>query len=101
MAEPWRVVRIYSNGCEVCPRIMAGQKVIAEVYGAPYLGFTDTLPNAYRMAASLELAEALDALLCRIAVNGHDVGIISDGYTIRAINKALAVIAKATGEKSA
>jgi hypothetical protein len=63
MAEPWRVVRIYSNGCEVCPRIMAGQKVIAEVHGAPHLGFTDTLPNAYRMAASLELLVALESLL--------------------------------------
>jgi hypothetical protein len=98
MPEPWRVERIYSNDCEVCPRIMEGRKIVAEVHGAPYLGFTETLPRAYLLAAAPELLDTLDLLLCLISVNGPDVGIISDPHTIRTIHKARAAIAKATKE---
>ncbi len=55
--------------------------------------------NARLIAAAPDLLNALDSLLCRIAVNGDDVGIISDAYTIRAIQKAFAAVAKATAEE--
>jgi hypothetical protein len=63
MPEPWRVERVYSNGCEVCPRIMAGREIVAEVCGAPHIGFVDTLPRAHLMAATQELFEACQRFL--------------------------------------
>lgn len=34
----YRVERRFSNGCEVCPQIWRGDKWIADIPGAPYLG---------------------------------------------------------------
>lgn len=94
MAESWRVRRVYSNGCEVCPRVVAGDKVIAEVWGAPYIGFTDTLAKAYLIAAAPELLEA-----CRMFVawdeNEHSTE--AEASALRRVTAA--AIAKATAEE--
>jgi hypothetical protein len=56
------VVPMHSNGCEVCPRILADGRWVADVTGAPYLGFSDTLPNARLIAAAPELMAALESV---------------------------------------
>ena len=49
---PWRSERRYSNGCEIVPRIHCAPTKerecgwIADLVGAPYLGYESTLTNA-------------------------------------------------------
>ena len=68
---PWTVNRRWSNGCEIIPLIHCAKSEsrpcgwIAELPGAPYLGYEDTLPNAEFIAAAREdvprLLDDLDA----------------------------------------
>jgi hypothetical protein len=96
MPEPWRVERVYSNGCEVCPRIMAGREIVAEVCGEPHIGFVDTLPRAHLIAATQELFEA-----CRMFI-AWDENAHSTEADASAVRRAMAVaIAKATQETPA
>lgn len=61
---PWVIERRWSNGCEICPYIVApDHEWIAEVTGAPHLGFATTLPNARLLAAAPKLFQALTSLL--------------------------------------
>jgi len=54
----WDVKRQYSNECEDVPLIVCepgadrGCGVIGEMWGAPYLGYKSTLPNASFIAAT-------------------------------------------------
>lgn len=59
---PYHVRRVWSNGCEVCPEIWAGDEWVATVVGAPYLGHERTLPTAELLAAAPELLEALETM---------------------------------------
>lgn len=51
-AGPWLVQRRYSNECEIVPRITCEPSAerkcgwIADMVGAPYLGYADTIANA-------------------------------------------------------
>ncbi|HEX3125605.1 MAG TPA: hypothetical protein VHQ21_20055, partial [Rhodanobacteraceae bacterium] len=60
---PWEVVKNFSNGCESCPTVNSGVKIIADCHGAPYLGFTQTNPNARLIAAAPRMAAMLESLL--------------------------------------
>lgn len=63
---PWEVLRRFSNGCEIVPRITCaadsdrGCGWIADLVGAPYLGHESTLPNAHLIAAAPELLAACE-----------------------------------------
>ena len=62
---PWEVERRWSNGCEICPIIASKSKWIADVVGAPHLGFSDTIDNARLIAAAPDLVEACEAIIAR------------------------------------
>lgn len=102
MPEPWRVKRVHSNGHEMCPRILAGRDVVAQVWGPMYLGFAEALSRAYLLAAAPELLETCRE--CLVALNdyrnwrGTKEPEIEDSALIRQLE---AVIAKATQEAPA
>ena len=64
-SAPWRSERRFSNGCEVCPRIHCTPSKdreygwIADVIGAPYLGYESTLANAEFIALARNAFAAL------------------------------------------
>lgn len=65
---PWRTERRYSNGCEIIPRIKCTPDSnrecgwIADLIGAPYLGYESTLVNAEFIALA---RNAFDVMLRR------------------------------------
>lgn len=86
---PWHAEPRYSNGCEVCPRIVGQDRWIADVIGAPYLGHKDTHPNAaYIVAACNALPQLLadverleaEAAICRRVANQEFWVWQGDGY---------------------
>lgn len=62
-----RVERRWSNGCEICPRLFEGDTWIAEVVGAPHLGF-DSVQKAEEIALRVNLHDELVAA-CKSAHN--------------------------------
>src|SRR4051794_40589883 len=98
MAEPtpgpYQVERLYSNGCEVCPRVVAGKTIIAEAWGAPYIGFENTLSNARLLAASWNLLKA-----CERFVADWSDDRVYQSIPHTTIEQARAAIAEATAEE--
>jgi hypothetical protein len=58
-AGPYRLKRVYSNGCEVCPEIWLGHKWVATLAGAPHLGH-DSLEAGCRIVFALNAVKHLD-----------------------------------------
>lgn len=53
---PVKMLRQYSNECEVCPIVVDQEgKIIATTHGAPYLGFDETIPNADLIAEAFNV----------------------------------------------
>lgn len=65
---PWRWERRFSNGCEIVPRIKCTPSEkrecgwIADLFGAPYLGYESTLVNAEFIALA---RNAFDVMMRR------------------------------------
>lgn len=102
---PWSVERRYSNGCEIIPRIHCEKSKdrecgwIADVIGAPYLGYESTLHNARLIAAAPELLERLEKNLT-LLIGLHGCDDLGDFYANRVSEELAAtksIIAKSTG----
>lgn len=79
---PWRSERRYSNECEIVPRIHSARSKdrecgwVADLVGAPYLGYESTLVNAEFIALA---RNAFDVMMRRgwypAKVNWHAEGV--------------------------
>lgn len=100
---PYEVRRRWSNGCEVCPEIWAGDEWVATVVGAPHLGFERTLPTAGLLAAAPDLLDALERIAAHADPDSPEENYRADDRegcldTVFAI--ARRAIAKATGKET-
>jgi hypothetical protein len=101
---PWEAVRMYSNGCEVCPRILAPRgdsregRWVATVVGAPSLEFEETWPNAVLIAAAPDMVELL-----RDAARDPDLMNIEEVYdhAVAACKRARRLLARIDAERGA